>query len=49
MTKSFTDDTAVVIGATSFGPGSGCGKPGFPAVYAYVTKFIDWIKPKMET
>ena len=47
--KSSTDDTAVVIGATSFGPGSRCGKPGFPAVYAYVAKYIDWIKPKMET
>merc|ERR1711971_691268 len=47
--KSSTDDTAVVIGATSFGPGDGCGKPGLPAVYAYVTRYLDWIKPKMES
>ena len=46
--KSSTDDTAVVIGATSFGLPP-CGRQGFPAVYAYVTKYIDWIKPKMET
>jgi len=47
--KSSTDDTAVVIGATSFGPGDGCGKPGLPAVYAYVTKYLNWIKPQMES
>jgi secreted trypsin-like serine protease len=47
--KSSTDDTAVVIGATSFGPGDGCGAKGWPAVYAYVTRYIDWIKPKMES
>jgi len=47
--KSSTDDTAVVIGATSFGPADGCGLQGLPAVYAYVTKYIDWIKPKMES
>ena len=47
--KSSTDDTAVVIGASSFVSSLGCGKQGFPAVYAYVTKYIDWIKPKMET
>ena len=47
--KSSTDDTAVVIGATSFGPRDGCGMKGLPAVYAYVTKYIDWIKPKMES
>ena len=46
--KSSTDDTAVVIGATSFGQPP-CGRQGFPTVYAYVTKYIDWIKPKMET
>merc|ERR1712203_217594 len=47
--KSSTDDTAVVIGATSFGPRAGCGLQGLPAVYAYVTKYLDWIKPKMES
>merc|ERR1711971_1338283 len=47
--KSSTDDTAVVIGATSFGHKSGCGAKGWPAVYAYVTRHIDWIKPKMES
>ena len=47
--KSSTDDTAVVIGATSFGPRDGCGLQGLPAVYAYVTKYLDWIKPKMES
>ena len=47
--KSSTDDTAVVIGATSFGPGHGCGKPGLPAVYAYVTRYLNWIKPQMES
>jgi len=47
--KSSTDDTAVVIGATSFGPGDGCGKPGLPAVYAYVTRYLNWIKPQMES
>merc|ERR1712172_341329 len=47
--KSSTDDTAVVIGATSFGPRDGCGLQGLPAVYAYVTKYLDWIKPKIES
>jgi len=51
--KSSTDDTAVVIGATSFGYGEknvkGCGKKGYPAVYAYVPRYINWIKPKMES
>merc|ERR1712172_4223 len=47
--KSSTDDTAVVIGATSFGPRDGCGLQGLPAVYAHVTKYLDWIKPKMES
>ena len=46
--KSSTDDTAVVIGATSFGPNE-CRLQGLPSVYAYVPQFIDWIKPKMET
>ena len=47
--KSSTDDTAVVIGATSFVEIGGCGKKGFPAVYAYVTRYLNWIKPKMES
>merc|ERR1712110_297648 len=51
--KSSTDDTAVLIGATSFGYGEknvkGCGKKGYPAVYAYVPRYINWIKPKMES
>ena len=46
--KSSTDDYAVVIGAASFTP-SRCGLQGLPAVYAYVTKYLDWIKPKMES
>jgi len=45
--KSSSDDTAVVIGATSFGPRDGCGMQGLPAVYAYVTRYLDWITPKM--
>ena len=51
--KSSTDDTAVVIGATSFGYGEknvkGCGKKGYPAAYAYIPRYINWIKPKMES
>ena len=47
--KSSTDDTAVVIGATSFGHKDGCGLQGWPSVYAYVTRYINWIKPKMES
>ena len=46
--KSSADDTAVVIGVTSFGANN-CGAKGLPAVYAYVTKYINWIKPKMES
>ena len=46
--KSSTDDTAVVIGITSFGPGV-CGKEGFPGVFTHVTRYINWIKPKMES
>ena len=46
--KGSNDDTAVVIGVTSFGPRLGCGTKGYPAVYAYVTYYLDWIKPKME-
>ena len=46
--KSSTDDTAVVIGVSSFGPKI-CGSKGLPSIYTYVTKYIDWIKPKMET
>ena len=46
---SSTDDTAVVIGVTIGALDKGCGLPGFPSVYTYVTKYIDWIKPKMES
>jgi len=45
--KGSNDDTAVVIGATSWGPGE-CGTEDYPSVYAYVTYYLDWIKPKME-
>ena len=45
--KSSTDDTAVVIGITSFGDLL-CGKQGFSGVYTYVTRYLNWIKPKME-
>ena len=47
LPKSSTDDTAVVIGASSFGP-STCGTKGLPSVFTYVTHYLDWIKPKME-
>ena len=46
---SSTDDTAVVIGISSFVSSVGCGAKGFPSVFAYVTSYIDWIKPKMES
>merc|ERR1712212_350725 len=42
------DDVATLIGTTSFGPLSGCGTKGLPAVYAYTIPFLDWIKAKME-
>jgi len=45
--KGSNDDTAVVIGATSWGHGE-CGREKNPAVFAYVTYYLDWIKPKME-
>ena len=34
VSKSSTDDTAVVIGVTSFGPSDGCGTKDLPSVYA---------------
>lgn len=43
--KSSSDDTAVVIGITSFG--KGCGQAGFPGVYAYVPRFLQWIQARM--
>jgi len=43
------NDQATLIGTTSFGPASGCGTKGFPAVYAYTIPFLDWITPKMGT
>ena len=44
--KSSTDDTAVIISVNSFGPENCVGKR--PEVFTYVTKYLDWIKPKME-
>ena len=46
--KSSTDDRAVVIGVSSFVSTAGCGAKGWPSVFAYVTNYLDWIKPKME-
>ena len=46
MAKSSSDDTAVVIGAVSHGMGY-CGEKGKPAIYAKVTKYLDWIKANM--
>ena len=43
------NDVATLIGTTSFGPRSGCGTAGLPAVYAYTIPFLDWITPKMGT
>jgi len=43
------NDVATIIGTTSFGPSSGCGTKGLPAVYAYTIPFLDWITPKMGT
>jgi len=43
------NDVATIIGTTSFGPASGCGTKGLPAVYAYTIPFLDWITPKMGT
>merc|ERR1711971_426568 len=48
VSKSSTDDTAVVIGASSFVAEVGCGAKDLPSVYAYVTNYLDWIQPKME-
>merc|ERR1712161_65582 len=46
MAKSSSDDTAVIIGAVSHGLGY-CGEKTKPAVYAKVTKYLDWIKANM--
>jgi secreted trypsin-like serine protease len=46
MPKSSTDDTAVIVGAVSHGMGK-CGEKGAPAIYARVTKYLDWIKANM--
>jgi secreted trypsin-like serine protease len=37
--------TNVIVGVVSFG--IGCGKPGYPGVYARVTTFLDWIRENM--
>jgi len=42
-----SDDTAVIVGAVSHGMGK-CGEKGKPAIYAKVTKYLDWIKENME-
>jgi len=47
VAKSATDDTAVVIGATSFGSTTGCGAVGLPAVYADTVTNLAWIKARM--
>ena len=44
--KSSTDNTAVVIGAYSFGP-PGCDGSR-PAVFTHVTHYINWIRQQME-
>jgi secreted trypsin-like serine protease len=46
MPKSSSDDTAVIVGAVSHGMGK-CGEKGAPAIYARVTKYLDWIKANM--
>merc|ERR1711935_906478 len=46
MAKSSSDDTAVIVGAVSQGMGK-CGEKGAPAIYARVTKYLDWIKANM--
>jgi transmembrane serine protease 9 len=46
MAKSSSDDTAVIVGAVSHGMGK-CGEKGAPAIYARVTKYLDWIKANM--
>ena len=44
--KSSTDNTAVVIGAFSFGP-PGCDYSR-PGVFTHVAHYINWIRQKME-
>jgi len=47
--KSSTDDTVIVIGASSFVSSDGCGTKGYPSVFAYVTSYLNWILPKLES
>jgi len=46
--RSFSDDTAIVLGVTSFVSIYGCGVKGYPSVFAYVIPYLDWIRPLME-
>ena len=46
LPKSPTDDTAVVVGVTSFSSDD-CNGLG-PTVFTEVKMYLNWIKPKME-
>ena len=48
--KSSSDDTAVVIGVTSWVIGTKHRRcdGDFPAMFADVINYLNWIKPKME-
>ena len=41
---STSDGRNVLVGITSFVSGRGCAAPGYPAVYARVASYIDWIR-----
>ena len=46
--KSSRDNSAIVIGLTSFGYKKGCGYERMPDVFTKVIKYLDWIKDRME-
>ena len=46
--KSSRDNSAIVIGLTSFGYKKGCGYERMPDVFTNVIKYVDWIKDRME-